>query len=102
MNSIKVSNRAPNPTTRIARTEHRMAYVPRGIRSRSLHSTCGSHAPPGRLGEPNTEGRKTGEAEYPLKRGMRNARCQGVLGTRSRTRQKGIAPQACLSTTLQP
>ncbi len=86
MNSIKVSNRTPNLTTRIARTEHRMAYVPRGIGLRSLHSTVGVTPLKARLGEPTTEGRKTGEAEYPWKRGMRNARCQGLLGTHSRTR----------------
>src|SRR6266571_2005865 len=82
-------------------TYHGMAYELRGLGSQSLHSTCGSHAPPGRLGKPTTEGRKTGEVESPRKRGMRNARRQGLSGTRSRTREKGIASQTRLPPTLQ-
>src|SRR6266487_574767 len=100
MNSRKVSNGTPNLTERSVRTEHGMTYKPRGSWSQSLHSSRRSHDLPGRLGKPAVGRRKTGDAESQLKRGMRNARCQGLLGTRSRTWQKGIATRARVSTTL--
>src|SRR6266446_1145164 len=45
---------------RFAVTEHGMAYRTRVPRSRSAKSTRGSHAPPGRTGEPCTGGSGTG------------------------------------------
>src|SRR2546427_6217407 len=45
---------------RFAVTEHGMAYRTRVPRSRSANSTRGSHAPPGRTGEPCTGGSGTG------------------------------------------
>ena len=41
-------------------TEHGMAYSPRGPRSRSAHSSRGSHVPPGRSVTPATGQRGTG------------------------------------------
>jgi hypothetical protein len=49
---------------RITMTYHGMAYEPRGSGAQSLHRTCGSHVPPGRLGKPTTAGRKTGNVEF--------------------------------------
>src|SRR6266699_1351265 len=100
MNSRKVSNGTPNLTERSVRTEHGMTYKPRGSWSQSLHSSRRSDDLPGRLGKPTVGRRKPGNAEFHEKRGMRNARRQGLLGTRSRTWQKGIAARTRLSTTL--
>ena len=41
-------------------TEHGMAYGPRGLGSRSRHSSRGSHAPPGSAGKPRTGRRAAG------------------------------------------
>ena len=79
MNSIKVSNRAPNPTTRIARTEHRMAYVPRGC---AASRTMRSLAQPG-----GTERRVPGSPAYfHSERGERTAACRERSGQRKTCR----------------
>jgi len=49
-----MSGRPTSCSTRSLVTEHGMAYSPRGPGSRSRGSSRGSHAPPGRTGEPCT------------------------------------------------
>ena len=71
-----MSGRPTSCSTRSLVTEHGMAYSPRGPGSRSRGSSRGSHAPPGRTGEPCTGRSTTGgrSAGSHAVREMRRAR----------------------------
>src|SRR5262249_20646113 len=61
---------------RTALTEHGMAYGPRGLRPRSLDSSRGSHAPPGRTGKPSTGPSQAGV--FDTHETLRYARCEAL------------------------
>src|SRR6266849_5622393 len=103
MISLKGANEAPTSgSTRRTMRELGMAYPARAVRSRSLDSTRGSDAPPGRTRKPSTGGSQAGVFDTQSKGGTRDARGQSRPGYHPRTRQTRIASRRPVSTVVQP
>src|SRR6266852_7204825 len=103
MISLKGANEAPTPgSIRRSLRELGMAYPASAVRSRSLDSTRGSDAPPGRVRKSSTGGSKAGVFDTQSKGGTRDARGQSRPGYHPRTRQARIASRRPVSTVVQP